>query len=314
MATGAPGIPDVQVKLYSKASGSWSGVATTTTDADGEYVLADVTPGTYHVGFHPTSDHLVKYYDNWGDVENAENVIVGDGQAVTNISVTIARGAHITGVVVGANSPLAGIEVSAYRYSWSAGWTAVANDLTDAGGAYDIGPLSSGPYRLGFLDPSGTYRGEFWQNAATVGTATEFNLQRGERSTGKNAFLAAVATTPAPTPPPAPAPGPAPVPAPAPAPTPVSAAAALSEMVAGIDVAGKPKVGKTLKLTSLQKSLRGAVSYKIQWYAAKKAIKQATKPTLKVIAAMRGKVISVKVTATSGGVSKTRRIKVGKVA
>ena len=89
---------------------------------------------------------------------------------------------------------------------------------------------------------------------------------------------------------------------------------ALAALVATLDVTGKPKVGKTLKLTGLDKLLRATgVTYKFQWLAGSKKIKKATKSKLKVTQAMKGKKISVKVTAKAASSSKTVKIKVGKV-
>jgi hypothetical protein len=84
--------------------------------------------------------------------------------------------------------------------------------------------------------------------------------------------------------------------------------------VATLDVTGKPKGGKTLKLTGLDKLLRATgVTYKFQWLAGSKKIKKATTSKLKVTKALKGKKISVKVTASAASSSKTVKIKVGKV-
>ena len=78
-------------------------------------------------------------------------------------------------------------------------------------------------------------------------------------------------------------------------------------------MSGKPKVGKTLKVTHLDLDLRTTVTYKFQWYAGTKKIKKATKSKLKVTSAMKGKKLSVKVTATAASTSKSVKLKVGKV-
>ena len=83
--------------------------------------------------------------------------------------------------------------------------------------------------------------------------------------------------------------------------------------MAGLDVTGKPKVGKTVKVAGLDLVLRTAVTYKFQWYAGTKKIKKATKSKLKVLSSMKGKKLSVKVTATAASTSKSVKLKVGKV-
>ena len=74
-------------------------------------------------------------------------------------------------------------------------------------------------------------------------------------------------------------------------------------------------MGKTIKVTGLDTMFRAstAVTYKFQWFAGKKAIKKATKSKLKITKAMKGKVISVKVTAKAASTSKSVKLKVGKV-
>ena len=88
---------------------------------------------------------------------------------------------------------------------------------------------------------------------------------------------------------------------------------ALAKALAAVTVTGKPKVGKTLKVANLDLDVRTAVTYKFQWFAGTKKIKKATKSKLKVIRAMKGKKLSVKVTGKVGATSKSRKIKVGKV-
>jgi hypothetical protein len=81
-----------------------------------------------------------------------------------------------------------------------------------------------------------------------------------------------------------------------------------------MDVAGALKVGSTLKLKNYKALVsRSSVSYKFQWYAGAKKIKKATRTTLKVTKSLKGKKISVKVTARTGTTAKTVKVKVGKI-
>ncbi len=79
-------------------------------------------------------------------------------------------------------------------------------------------------------------------------------------------------------------------------------------------VAGSLTVGSTLKLKNYQAILsRAATTYSFQWYAGTKAIKKANKSKLKLTPALKGKKISVKVTAKAGTLAKTKKLKLGKV-
>jgi hypothetical protein len=81
-----------------------------------------------------------------------------------------------------------------------------------------------------------------------------------------------------------------------------------------IDVAGNMLVGSTLKLKNYKALVSGAtITPKLQWFAGTKKIKKATKAKLTLTKAMKGKKISVKVTATVGTTAKTLKVKAGKV-
>ncbi|HVE24628.1 MAG TPA: hypothetical protein VNC22_04460, partial [Sporichthya sp.] len=130
-----------------------------------------------------------------------------------------------------------------------------------------------------------------------------------------------VATTPSPTPTPTPTVTPTPTPtgtpttAPTTAPTPVpDVASQLTRVAAGLDLTGKPKVGRTIRVTRLVTKLRGTIAYTFQWYAGSAKIKKATRSSLKLTESMRGKKLKVKVALRSGGVAKVVTIKVGKVS
>lgn len=104
---------------------------------------------------------------------------------------------------------------------------------------------------------------------------------------------------------------PAPVP-PATVPV-VGPLAAITAILADVRAVGKLRVGRTLKLTGMMADCRATVGYKIRWFAGTKPIRKAARPSLRLTSTLRGKLISVKVTAVSSGVSKTRKIKVGRV-
>src|SRR5688500_11917470 len=61
---GGPVLESIQVTAYRWSSGAWSWAAGASTDAAGEYTLANLAPGTYHVGFADNSRrHFPEYYD-----------------------------------------------------------------------------------------------------------------------------------------------------------------------------------------------------------------------------------------------------------
>ena len=133
-----------------------------------------------------------------------------------------------------------------------------------------------------------------------------------------SAQTVAVAAAPKPTPTPAPTPTPSPTPKPTPSPTPSPSPSPSGKEFTAVSVPkirGSVKVGK--KLTADAGAWGpGDVALSYQWYRSGAKIAKATKPTYKLVAADRGKKITVKVTGTKPGyttVSKTS-VASGKVA
>ena len=95
---------------------------------------------------------------------------------------------------------------------------------------------------------------------------------------------------------------------------PAAPGTALASILKGLDIAGAPKVGSTVKITGLDTVFRTAtpVTYTFQWYAGSAKIKKATKSKLKITSAMKGKKISVKVTATATGTKASKKLILGK--
>lgn len=80
----------------------------------------------------------------------------------------------IAGVVTNeAGVPLAGIEITAFQQSSYGPWQMVRIVQTDQSGAYRVGLLSAGIYRLLFNDPNGRLAQAYYPNAATIETATD---------------------------------------------------------------------------------------------------------------------------------------------
>ena len=135
----------------------WRYLRSATTDANGAYDIGGLPAGTYRVCFY-ASDYASECYDDAGtDVNSATDIAVLAGETVAGIDAALALAGHITGTVTDASgAPLPGIDV--YAYVWEAvgsSWNYLANGYTDASGAYDIGGLPAGTYRVCF-DGTGT--------------------------------------------------------------------------------------------------------------------------------------------------------------
>ena len=161
---------------------------------DGTYDLGGLKPGTYRIGFRDwQSGHLDEYWDDAATVESAKDVVLAESEVVTGKDAQLASGSHITGKVSGPDgSGLGGVTVRTYQRSaggdyWSPVWSGAQ---TRPDGTYDLGGLRPGTYRLEFRADQGGYVPEFWDDAASVESATDIIVGSSATVAGKDAQLA----------------------------------------------------------------------------------------------------------------------------
>lgn len=195
--TGADGSPlsTVEVTAYSWLvdEDDWEWSATVETDGSGTYGFAGLEPGTYRVGFEDLSgDHQREYYDDVSSLYDADTLTVTGTTGLTGVDARLAPAGHVTGTVTGPDGPAVGVEVAAYQ--WVAGyggwWDQVAWATTDDTGAYDLGGLTTGSYRVGFSDWNGAYVAEYWDDVETLDAATTVPVATGATVSGIDAVLA----------------------------------------------------------------------------------------------------------------------------
>lgn len=162
---------NIQVQAYQWQGFYWmqlGGAAYDFTSTGGVYTLGGLSPGTYRVQFRDDNgEYATETYDNVpGQAYNGgTSIVVQEGQIVSNINASLAVGAMISGVVTGPDGTnlLQSIYVEAYIYTGS-GWSYAGYDFTDIDGAYTIGGLVAGDYRLVFDDFGGDYLGETYDD------------------------------------------------------------------------------------------------------------------------------------------------------
>src|SRR5690606_10993750 len=131
-------------------------------------------------------------YDNAATLEDATDINVATGGTTSDINAQLAKAAHITGTVTDeAGAALANIIMRVVRYNGTE-WEGVSATTTDGSGAYDIGGLPGGVYRIQFSDDRWPreYVAEFYDNATTLESAADINVVASETTGNINAQLA----------------------------------------------------------------------------------------------------------------------------
>ncbi len=196
--TGPDGVSPLTnvVVTVSDASYSWGGAAVT--NITGNYNSGRLAPGTYRVEFSK-SGYVTEWYDNVTNSNSATWITVTAGTTISNINAALTELGHITGTVTTSdgNTPLPGISVAIYRRSNSEGLYVTSwNATTNASGGYDIGGLYAQDPQYGdpllyvkFLDPSGFYGTEWYNDRTDPNSATGVTVTVGSTTPNINAFL-----------------------------------------------------------------------------------------------------------------------------
>ncbi|MBC7593686.1 MAG: carboxypeptidase regulatory-like domain-containing protein, partial [Kineosporiaceae bacterium] len=168
------------------ANGSF--VASSSTDASGNYSIGGLDAGSYTLQFRaPYGANFVSQY--WGNKltqQSADYFTVASGETLSGKNALLAVGASIGGNVSGGGAPLTGANVYAYTVdgNWAGGAT------TDAAGNYSLSGVAAGSFTLQFVAANGAnFVSQYWANRATLQTADYFTVSPGQTVTGKDAVL-----------------------------------------------------------------------------------------------------------------------------
>lgn len=162
------------------------------TAADGSYDIGGLPAGTYTVRFTDDSGtYLAQYYSGRPPTDEglADPVSVTAGATTPGINAVLAPAGHVTGTVKDvAGTGLGLIRVIAYEPDGSGGWRQAGTAVT-SGGAYDVGGLSTGAYRIYFLDVSRDRVSEYYDDKATLEEADDVAVTAGSTTSGIDAVL-----------------------------------------------------------------------------------------------------------------------------
>jgi hypothetical protein len=156
---------------------------------DGSYKLAGLKAGSYKVQFSAGSTGaLSQWYNNAATFASANAVDVAAEQDVTGINATLAKGSSISGTVSApAGVTLTSVNVTAYTGDNVAGY--VGNSQVGADGKYQLNGLPAGSYKLQFSGGSSGALSQWYNNAASMETASAVSVTTGQDLGNINATL-----------------------------------------------------------------------------------------------------------------------------
>jgi hypothetical protein len=183
----------IQVRAYRDTGFGWSTENTSTTLADGSYVISGLSADTYRVRFRDLSDeYLREFYDDKSDLDSATDVVVPVLTQVTGIDAALSEASKISGTVTGPDGVTPAVDIEVTAYAWDGfSWNYNSSAYTDGSGQYTVGNLTAGTYRVGFADSSTAqlYLSEYYQDAASLAAAADIAVAGTSTVSGINAQL-----------------------------------------------------------------------------------------------------------------------------
>ena len=195
---GAP-LANVEVIAYRDNINGFDLGGSAVTAANGTFDISGLSAGPYWVLFQDNAGlYAREYWNDKVELLQADQINVSASATVGNINAALELGGRIQGTVTGPNGlqfPDDEMSIFAYRRDTTSGnWTYVTTgEPNPATGAYDIGRLPSGTYRLAFSPTSSDYTREFWNDKPTLATADDIIVNAGATLTGKDAQISAAA-------------------------------------------------------------------------------------------------------------------------
>lgn len=188
----------IRATLYGDQDGDgvWLPVPSFTADSNssGNYQISGISDGLYRIGFSDTRtprEYSTEFYND-ATLYSAQSVAVSAASTAT-VNIQLAATSQLQGIVTNAQAqPIANIQVTSYNDPEGDGvWNVSGTATTNASGGYTIPGLDLGVQRIGFVDTitPRRYSTEYYQDAATLATATNVNLTLA--ATSVNATLAA---------------------------------------------------------------------------------------------------------------------------
>lgn len=190
----ASGNIGVSAYRYNATTESWNYVESSyLADESGTFDVSGLLAGTYRLEYNDDGgDHLTEYYDNKSTIEAAQDITVTQGETKSGYDATLSKAGRVTGTVhTVTGAPLEGVYVMVQAHTGADGeWATIGDTSTDEAGAYSIGKLPSGTYRVRFEPQDESYAAEFYNGKDDEDDATPVVVTEGETTSGIDAVIA----------------------------------------------------------------------------------------------------------------------------
>ncbi len=199
-ATGAPlsNICVYPMPTANDGSGYYGGTRACT-DGEGHYTTAGVPSGSYKLDYtNYNGRYIEQWYDNQPDSDNANTVEVTQPEAKSGYDVTMHLGGDISGTVTAQkdSSPLSGICV---KLTPVGGGTTIDGGCTADDGTYTTSSVPGGQYDVQFIDDSGVYTSQYYNQEPDLAHADPVTVNVGQTTSGVDAQLSGQTVPGAPT-------------------------------------------------------------------------------------------------------------------
>jgi hypothetical protein len=157
------------------------------TAADGTFTVRGLPTGGYKISFYDCSlEYVDEWYDDVHDPDLATTVAVTAGETTAGIDASLDRYGTISGTMTNeAGEPV----TDACAYAWTPDGTFGGYGLPDENGHYLIGGLDTGDYVVQFIDCTGTYGDEYYDNKLFEEDADQVSVVYGQDTGGIDVVL-----------------------------------------------------------------------------------------------------------------------------
>jgi hypothetical protein len=190
---GVTPLTGIKVTAYRQVSvNEWQVAGSVFSNTSGDYVISGLASGIYRAKFEDDAgNYATEYYDNQTFFAMATNFNVIDGQPTPNINAAMAQAGKIAGMITLVGGGAASDVVASAWALIGDTWLPVANAVAGSGGAYTIGGLSPGIYRVRFADiyTPPRYLIQWYDGKLTVDDAQDITVTGGATVSNINAAM-----------------------------------------------------------------------------------------------------------------------------